>query len=148
MDVDLIRADSDAVDQGSQEGSLACSGQLCPALADFRGARNEPALRRQIGKLFRLVDAGRIEKPLAHSAGYEVFDLRGWDTQPGRSLGPIFGDQRARNIVAVACAPFDRIARRHPVALGVEEHSGEQAWLVSAGAAVALGRIAGKPPLN
>src|SRR5262249_35854579 len=97
MDVDLMGPDSDAVNQGGQEGALACSGQLGPAVADFRSARNEPARRRQIRQLFRLVDAARIEKPLAHSAGHEVFDLRGWDTQPSRSLGPIFGDQRPRN---------------------------------------------------
>src|SRR5215831_8757860 len=148
MDVDLIGADSDAVDQGGWEGSLACSGQLCPALADFRSARNEPALRRQIGKLFRLVDAARIEKPLAHSADHQVFNLRGWDTQSGRSLGLIFGDQRARDIVAVARALFDRIARRHPVAVAIKQHPDEQAWLVSAGGGGALSGIAGEPHLN
>jgi len=45
MDIDLIGPDIDAVDQGGQEGTPACSGQLCPALADFHGARDEPALR-------------------------------------------------------------------------------------------------------
>jgi hypothetical protein len=45
MDIDLIGPDIDAVDQGGQEGTLSCSGQLGPALADFRGARDEPALR-------------------------------------------------------------------------------------------------------
>jgi hypothetical protein len=48
VDVELIGADIDAVDQGGQKGTLSGSGQLCPALADFRGARDEPALRRQI----------------------------------------------------------------------------------------------------
>src|SRR5262244_2754883 len=86
--------------------------------------------------------------PLAQSAGHEVFDLRGWDTQPGRSLNPIFRDQRARNIVAVACALFDRMARRHPVAVVIKQHPGEQAWLVSAGAGGALSGIAGEPHPN
>jgi DNA invertase Pin-like site-specific DNA recombinase len=45
MDVDLIGANVDALDQGGQEGSLACCGQLGPALAEVRGARDEPALR-------------------------------------------------------------------------------------------------------
>jgi hypothetical protein len=45
MDIDLIGPDIDAVDQGDQEGSLSGSGQLGPALADFPGARDEPALR-------------------------------------------------------------------------------------------------------
>jgi len=45
MDIDLIGPDIDAVDQGGQEGTLSCSGQLGPALADFRGARDQPALR-------------------------------------------------------------------------------------------------------
>jgi len=31
--------DIDAVDQGGQEGTLSCAGQLGPALADFPGAR-------------------------------------------------------------------------------------------------------------
>ena len=45
MDVDVISTDIDAVDQGGKEGTLACSGQLGPALADFHGARDQPALR-------------------------------------------------------------------------------------------------------
>src|SRR6516164_6913536 len=45
MDIDLMGPDIDAVDQGGQEGTLLCSGQLGPALADFHGARDELALR-------------------------------------------------------------------------------------------------------
>jgi hypothetical protein len=45
MDIDLTNPDVDAVNQGGQQGTLACSGQLRPALADFHGARDEPALR-------------------------------------------------------------------------------------------------------
>jgi len=45
MDIDLIGPDIDALDQGGQKGTLACSRQLGPALADFPGARNEPVLR-------------------------------------------------------------------------------------------------------
>jgi len=45
MDIDLFRPDINAVDQGGQEGTLSCSRQLGPALADFRGARDELALR-------------------------------------------------------------------------------------------------------
>jgi hypothetical protein len=45
LDLDLIGPDIDAVDQGGQEGTLSCSGRLGPALADFPGARDEPALR-------------------------------------------------------------------------------------------------------
>jgi hypothetical protein len=45
MDVDLIGPDIDALDQGGKEGTLACSRQLGPALPDFCGARNVPALR-------------------------------------------------------------------------------------------------------
>ena len=36
--------DIDAIDQGGQQVTLSCSGQLGPALADFRGARDQPAL--------------------------------------------------------------------------------------------------------
>src|SRR6516162_1787421 len=77
-----------------------------------------------------------------------MLDLRGWNAQDGGALALILGDQRARDIVAVARALFDRIARRHPVALGVEQHPGEQARLVSACAGGALGGIAGEPHLN
>jgi hypothetical protein len=45
MDIDLMGPDIDAVDQGSKEGTLSCSGQPGPALADFHGARDQPALR-------------------------------------------------------------------------------------------------------
>jgi hypothetical protein len=44
MDFDPMGPDINAVDQGGKEGTLACSGQLGPALADFRGARDQPAL--------------------------------------------------------------------------------------------------------
>jgi len=44
MNIDLIGPDIDAVDEGGQKGTLSCSGQLGPALADFPGARDEPAL--------------------------------------------------------------------------------------------------------
>jgi len=45
MDIDLMGPDIDALDQGGQEGTLSCCGQLGPALADFQGTRDEPALR-------------------------------------------------------------------------------------------------------
>ena len=44
MDIGPIGPDINAVDQGGQDGTLSCSGQLGPALADFPGARDEPAL--------------------------------------------------------------------------------------------------------
>jgi hypothetical protein len=53
MHVDLIGPDVDALDQGGEDGALACSGQLASALPDLGGARDEPALRRQIRKLCR-----------------------------------------------------------------------------------------------
>jgi hypothetical protein len=148
MDIDLMGPDFDALDQGGQEGSLAFSGQLGPALADFLGARDQPALRRRIGKPCRLVDAAGVEKPLAHSAGHERLDLRGWNAQGGGAVALILGDQRAGDIVAVTHALFDRVARRHPVAVAIKQLPGEQAGLVSAGAGVALGGIAGEPHLN
>src|SRR6516165_9910580 len=77
-----------------------------------------------------------------------MLDLAGWNAQGGGVLALILGDQRARDIVAVAPALFDRIARRHPVALGIEQHPGEQARLVSARGGGALGGIAGEPHLN
>src|SRR6516164_1414926 len=119
MDIDLMGPDIDAVDQAGQEGTLSCSGQLGPALADVHGARDEPALRWRLGKPYRLVDAAGVEKPLAHSAGHEMLDLRGWNARRGGAFALILGDQRARDIVAVAPTLFDHIARRHPVALGV-----------------------------
>ena len=69
---------------------------------------------------------------MAHSAGHEMLDLPGWNAQGGGAFALILGDQRAGDIVAVARALFDRIARRHPVALGIKQHPGEQARLVSA----------------
>src|SRR6516162_9368914 len=77
-----------------------------------------------------------------------MLDLRGWNAQGGGAFALILGDQQARDIVAVAPALFDRIVRRHPVALGVEQHPGEQARLVSACAGGVRGGIAGEPHLN
>src|SRR5262249_62184282 len=85
MDVDLSGPAIEALDQSCKEATLACPRPLGPALADFPGARDDPALRRQIRKLCRVVEAAGIEKPLAHSAGHELFALRGPDTQSGRS---------------------------------------------------------------
>jgi hypothetical protein len=77
MDIDLVAPDVDALDQIGKQAALAGCRQLRPALADFRSAHDEPARHRQIGTLRRLVDAAGIEKPLAHSVGYELLDLRG-----------------------------------------------------------------------
>src|SRR5262249_23488930 len=148
MDVDLIGPDVDALDQAGEGGALACSGQLGPALPDLGGAGDEPALRRQIRKLCRLVDIAGIEKPLTDSAGHELFDLPGPDTPSGRSLRLTFGDQRARDIVVVPRALLDRVGRRHAVAIAIKQHPGEQAGLASAGASVALATVAGELCLN
>src|SRR6516164_160586 len=51
-------------------------------------------------------------------------------------------------LVVVAPALLDRVARRHPVALGVEQDPREQARLVRAGAGGALDSIAGEPHLS
>ena len=51
---------------------------------------------------------------------------RGRNPQPGGVVGPISRDYRARDIVAVAGALLDGMARRHPVAS--KQHAGEEAW--------------------
>ena len=48
---------------------------------------------------------------MAHAAGDELLDLLSGDAQPGGTLGLIFDDQRAGDIVAVAGALFDGVAR-------------------------------------
>src|SRR6516162_6892930 len=111
MDIELMGPDIDAVDQGGQQGTLACSGQLRPALADFPGTRYQPPLRWRVGKPYRLIDAAGVEKPLAHSTGHEMLDLLGGNAQGGGAFVLILGDQRAGDIIAVARALFDRIAR-------------------------------------
>ena len=85
---------------------------------------------------------------MAHSAGHQLFDLRGWDAQPGGPVGLIFGDQPVGDIIAVVRALFDCVARCHPVAVVVKQNAGEQARLVSACAGVARGGIGGKLLLN
>src|SRR5271155_553135 len=67
---------------------------------------------------------------------------------PSGALGLIFGNQQAGDIVAVAGAFLDSVARRHPVAVAVEQHSGEQGRLASSGARVALGDVDRKLRLN
>src|SRR5260370_34704997 len=95
-----------------------------------------------------LVDAEGIEKPLARSAGDKVLDLCGWDAPPSEPIGPIFGDQRAGDVVAVAGPLLDRMARSHPVAVTIKQQAGEQARLRCSSASVALGDVAGEPRLN
>ena len=131
--VDAIGSDVDALDQRGQQGALARSGQVRPAVADFRRSRAEPTLLRQIRKPYCLVDAAGIEKPLAHPAGHELLDLPGWDPQPGEIFGPFAGDQRARDIVTVACSSLDRMARRHAIAIAIKQHPGERARLARGG---------------
>src|SRR6516225_8094225 len=121
------------------------SGQLFPISAARATSRR---CADRIRKLCRLVDAAGIAKPMARSAGHQLLDLRGGDAQSGRSLGPMSGDQRARDIVAVARALFDGIARRYAVAVAIIQQPGEQPGLVSAGASVATGGIASEPRLN
>src|SRR5215472_5752700 len=77
-----------------------------------------------------------------------MLDLPGWDPQSGRSLGLIFGDQPMGDIIAVARALFDCVARRHPVAIAIKQQAGEQARLASPWAGVARGGIGGKLLLN
>jgi len=43
-DVDLVDVHLDPVDQGSKDSTLACHGQLGPALADICGPRDQPLL--------------------------------------------------------------------------------------------------------
>src|SRR6516225_3432805 len=77
-----------------------------------------------------------------------MLDLPSGNAQGGRAFAMILGDQRAGDIVAVARALFDRIARRHPVAVAIKQHPGEQAGLASAGASVATAAVAGELCLN
>src|SRR5260370_1175989 len=95
-----------------------------------------------------LIDAAGIEKPLPHAAGNELLDLRGWDAPPSEPMGPIFGDQRAGDVVAVAGPLLDRMARGHPVAVAIKQQAGEQARLRYSSASLALGGVAGEPRLN
>src|SRR5215472_14150290 len=148
MDVDLLGSNADALDQTGKEDTLACCGQLRPILADFRGARDEPALRRRIGTLRQRVDAAGIEKPLAHAAGHELLDLFGWDPQPGGPVAAVFSDQRAGGIVAVARALLDRVGWCHRVAAAINQHAGEQARLARSGAGVVLRGVPGELGLS
>ena len=66
-----------------------------------------------------------------HSAAHELLDLRGRDPQAGAVLGPIFRDQRAGHIVAVARALLYRMARRHPIAVAIKQQAGEEVRLMS-----------------
>src|SRR5260370_11702153 len=95
-----------------------------------------------------LIDAAGIEKPLPHAAGNELLDLSGWDAPPSEPIGPIFGDQRAGDVVAVAGPLLDRMARSHPVAVAIKQQAGEQARLHCSSARLALGPLSGQPPPN
>src|SRR5215471_17103233 len=147
-DFDSIGSDVDAFDQANNQGTLACRGQLGPAVPEISGSRQEPALCRWIGKSCRLVDAAGIEKPSAHSAGHELLDRFGWEPQRGGPVAPLFGDQRAGDIVAIARAVLDRVGRRHRVAAAIKQHAGEQARLANSGTGIALGGVARELRVN
>ena len=49
----------------------------------------------------------------------KLLDGGGWDAQPGRVIGLIFGDQWAGDIVAVARAVLDRVGWRYRVAVAI-----------------------------
>src|SRR5262249_5433935 len=149
-DFDLVDAHLDPFDQGSKNSTGACYGELGPALSDLRGSRGKPPLCGRIREPRRsgLVDAAAVEEPLAHSAGHQLLDLRGRNSQPGGLLGPIFGNQRAGDIVAVPRALLDCVAWRHPLAVAIKQHPGEQARLASSRARVALSGVAGKLRLD
>ena len=83
-----------------------------------------------------------------HSIAYKLLNLGGRNPQPGGGLGPIFRDWRAGDLVAVARAPLDGIARRHPIAVAIKQHASEEARPASFSAIVALGGVAGKLCLN
>jgi len=71
----------------------------------------------------------------------------GWNAQGGGALALILGDQRGARESGSACS-FDFIARRHPVAVAMKQHPGEQARLVSAGASFGPAAGAGELSLN
>ena len=85
---------------------------------------------------------------MAHAAGHELLDRFGWKPQPGRPFGAVFGDQRVRNIVAIARALVDGVGRRHRVAAAIKQHAGEQARLANSGTGIALGGVARELCLN
>ena len=83
-----------------------------------------------------------------HSTAHELLDLGGRNPQPDGVVGPIFRDQRAGDIVAVARALLDCMARRHPIVVAIKQHASEEARLPSFSALVALGGVAGKLDLD
>ena len=96
----------------------------------------------------RFIDGARIEKPSVHSGAHELLDLDSRNPQSGGGLGPIFREQRARDIVAVARAFLAGMARRHPIAVAIKQHPGEEARLARSSAASVPGGIAGELLLN
>src|SRR5215469_9733943 len=81
-------------------------------------------------------------------AGHRLLDFPGWDAQAGGSIGLIVGDQRSRHIVAVSRPFLGRMGWRHPIAVAIEQHAGEQARRARACAGVAPGGIGGELPLD
>src|SRR6202043_1891137 len=110
-------------------------------------------LLAQEGELYVLaesrdLDGARIEKPSVHSGAHELLDLHSRNPQSGGGLGPIFCEQGAGDIVAIARAHFYRMARRHPVAVTIKQHPGEEARLARLSATSVPGGIAGELLLN
>src|SRR6516162_8300087 len=63
---------------------------------------------------------------------------------PADFVGPILCDQRARDIITVARALPNCMARRHPVPVAIKQHASEEARLPSFSAIPGLGVIARK----
>src|ERR1700738_2500488 len=70
------------------------------------------------------------------------------EPQPGGGLGPMLCGQRAGDIVAVERAFLAGMAWRHPVAVAIKQHAGEEAGMARSSTASAPGRIAGELLLN
>jgi hypothetical protein len=78
---DPVNAHIDPVDQGNEDNTPACCGEVGPALSDLLGSRGKPPLGGRIREPrgSRLIDVAGIEEPLPHSAdhgGHLAVDLK------------------------------------------------------------------------
>ena len=140
----------DPLDQSDENEPGSQRRQRAPAGCEFAGASDQSLLfrRRLDVMLDELEHAFWVREQPADSIGDKGLDLGGREAQPGGRRGLALGDQRARDIIAVAGAVLDRMRRGHPMAVAVKDQPGQQARAFDMAAASVLDCVLGEPPLH
>ena len=150
VDIDPVDPYLDALYHRKQTAARSELRRLRPGRGPFGGPFENTLLLCGIGDLrgYRLEQLARFGEQLADPIHHDLLDFSGGNAQPGGMLAPSPGDQRARDVIAIAGSVLDRMRRGHAMALAVVKESGERARAAASPAGAALGRVARKLGLH